>query len=301
MREVQDLLAAHGEDLSQLNFRGEPVVSVAPTRTSSSSETYGRDSNMAARRFAAWSGRPIATPPDEGLQDLQLRAKLELAIKDHLIHSAGRDAQWRVKFNVSAAELDLLAAATSKLDCAGGDAPWTGKQRFVVTFATDMGEKRLAVFANVTGTQPVVVAIRPIESGQLLTAADVELQYWENAPLAAGRRAPVDSVDAILGMEAARALQAGAVITGDDVHPPVLVKRGEEIAVVARGGGIQVRTLARARQDGARGELIAVESMETREAYNAVVVGVREAVVLSDSPAPVAGVSDQPTFRRPRR
>jgi flagella basal body P-ring formation protein FlgA len=78
-----------------------------------------------------------------------------------------------------------------------------------------------------------------------------------------------------------------------------LVKRGEEISVVARGGGIQVRTFARARQDGARGELIPVESLETREQYDAVVVGLREAVVFSASsaPEPEEEVTERP-FRK---
>jgi flagella basal body P-ring formation protein FlgA len=75
------------------------------------------------------------------------------------------------------------------------------------------------------------------------------------------------------------------------------VKRGEEIAVYARGGGIQVRTLARAREDGARGELIGVESLEEKVPFDAVVTGLREAVVFSGSPAP----EDKKVVQRPFR
>jgi flagella basal body P-ring formation protein FlgA len=101
-------------------------------------------------------------------------------------------------------------------------------------------------------------------------------------------------------MEAARVIQAGQVIFSDDVQAPLLVKRGEEVTVYARGGGIQVRTLARARQDGARGELVPVESLETRERYDAVVVGLRAAVVFGGGTAPTADVAERP-LRRPGR
>ena len=96
-------------------------------------------------------------------------------------------------------------------------------------------------------------------------------------------------------MEATRTIQEGDAIYSDDFRPQLLVKRGEEIAVYARGGGIQVRTIARARQDGARGELIGVESLEAKEPFEAVVTGPREAVVFTASAAPARRESGRAT------
>ena len=69
------------------------------------------------------------------------------------------------------------------------------------------------------------------------------------------------------------------------------MKRGEEIAVYARGGGIQVRTVARARQDGARGELIGVESLEAKEPFDAVVTGIARSRGVLRQPGARAGES----------
>ena len=51
------------------------------------------------------------------------------------------------------------------------------------------------------------------------------------------------------------------------------------MSVVSQSGGIRVRTTARARQDGAKGELMQVESLETRELFDVCITGHREVAV----------------------
>jgi flagella basal body P-ring formation protein FlgA len=126
----------------------------------------------------------------------------------------------------------------------------------------------------------IAVAARPIARGEVITAADVEMRSLDAAP-PTGRRAGVNSVEQIAGMEAKQAIQMGDVIYVDQVQSPLLVKRGEEITVVSQSGGIRVRTIARARQDGGRGQLVQVESLESKEKYDARVVGLREAAVFT--------------------
>jgi flagella basal body P-ring formation protein FlgA len=304
MREVQDLLAAHGEELGRLNFRGETVIEVASPAavdpTADDEQGITRE-----RRRAAWLGTASATVAPVSIQQptarlVELRDELRRIIVAHLERTAGQEGQWHVEPKVSNRHLQLLPAAASPPSCEGGKPPWTGAQRFIISFPTAQGDAKFAVAAEVTRPQSVVVAVRPIERGGVVTAAHVEVQERDDLPPAVGRRVPIESVEGLLGMEAARVIQAGQVIFSDDVQAPLLVKRGEEVTVYARGGGIQVRTLARARQDGARGELVPVESLETRERYDAVVVGLRAAVVFGGGTAPTADVAERP-LRRPGR
>jgi flagella basal body P-ring formation protein FlgA len=145
------------------------------------------------------------------------------------------------------------------------------------------------------------VAIQPIERGRIITAADVAIQQWDSAPQETNRRALAVSLDSVIGMEAAQSVREGEAIYSDDFRPQLLIKKGDEIAVFARGGGIQVRTVARAKQDGARGELIGVETLEEKEPFEAVVVGPREAVVFTATTATrQEKVAEQP-FRRMRQ
>ena len=77
------------------------------------------------------------------------------------------------------------------------------------------------------------------------------------------------------------------MLLADQVQAPILVKRGDLITVTSQSGGIRVRTSARALHDGAHGDLVQVESLESREKYDARIVGPREAAVFAMS-RPVA-------------
>jgi flagella basal body P-ring formation protein FlgA len=304
MREVQDLLAAHGEVMSRLNFRGETVIEVV-SPAAVSQPANDDEPGVHERRQAAWQGTTAATDTREERQRPSVsydasRDELRRIIVEHLTRQAGQVGPWQVELSVMNRYLEMLPSATSPPQCEGGQPPWTGRQRFVISFPTAREKVNFSLSAEVTRPQSVVVAARPIERGAVVTAAHVELQERDSLPSAAGRRVPAGSVESLLGKEAARTIQAGQVLFDDDVQAPLLVKRGEDMTVYARSGGIQVRTIARARQDGARGELVQVESLDTRERYDAVVVGLREAVVFGGSSAPAANVAGR-GFQSPRR
>ncbi len=311
MREIQDLLAARGEDLRTLDFRGELVVEIAPPAASKAATMPKAD------RRAVWAGTSAATaasmteaaelqpiernPRLTEAQSKEAQNYLERTVIEHLNRNSGRKADWKMSLAVSEADLAKVLNAKSALRCSGGVSPWTGQQRLVVSFSTERGTVRVRFEASITAKQAVVVATQPIERGRVITAADVAVEEWDNPPAETGRRKRVDSLETLIGMEAAQPIQAGDAIYSDDFRPQLLVKRGEEIAVYARGGGIQVRTIARAQQDGARGELISVESLEAKEPFDAVVTGSREAVVFTASAAPtIEKVVEQP-FRKLRQ
>jgi flagella basal body P-ring formation protein FlgA len=311
MREVQDLLAAHGEDMSRLRFQGERVIDVAAPaaadqpaeRTADNAQPNVGELGVRNARREAWLG--VANPLTDERADAQiddeqasarrseLRERLRQAIVDHLTQQAGQGA-WQVELNVSSQYLDSLPRANSQATCEGGRAPWTGRQRFFVSYPTADGAGKFALTADVTRPQRVVVAIRPIERGSIVTASHVAVEERDSLPANGGRRMLIDSLENVLGKEASRTIQAGQILFDDDAHAPLLVKRNETVTVFARGGGIQVRTAARARQNGARGELVQVESLETRERYDAVVVGLREAVVFSAGSASASHVPEPP-------
>jgi flagella basal body P-ring formation protein FlgA len=294
-REVEDLIAAHGES-DLLNVRGVATVEI---RTAS---------ERVSRFRAAWTGQEIpaaraenavepAPLPVDGEQAETIHTELEKLFIDYLGRMSGRNAKWNVTFELTPREAAMLAATKTKFECSGGGTPWTGRQKFVVTYTTDKGTMRLPLFAEVKATQQVVVAVQPVERGALVTPTALELQELENVPVASDKSAPVQTVEALAGMEAKRTIQAGDIVMTNDVQPQILVKRGEEITVFARGGGIQVRTLAKARQDGARGDLILVETLETKEPFAAEITSEREAIVFSGKSAAI----DDALAKRPNR
>jgi flagella basal body P-ring formation protein FlgA len=293
-REVEDLLVAHGEDLLQLRLEGATQVAITNPNISSGNDdgrpiaTHNAVAPM-NRHAAILAGyaEPVGNSQPAGLVDNDLRDEVKRIISNYVIEKTGEAAEWRVTCEVSARYLAQLDAATSPPICSGGTAPWIGRQQFIISFATVEGAVRIPVYADVApAAMPVVIAIQPIARGAVITAADVELQTVETVPAATGRRLPLTSVEQLIGMEARQAIGAGDVIFTDKVQAPIFVKRGELITVVAQGSGIRVTTTARARQDGARGELVQLESLETREIYDARVTGFREAAVFTAAAAP---------------
>jgi flagella basal body P-ring formation protein FlgA len=295
-REIEDMLVALGEDVQQLRFSGALQVAVQsplaeparfmPQAAASATGEAAPDAlsdAKAARQLALARGRVsgVHDLPQGDERPSPASESIREAICNYLAEQTGAAEGWEIKFDLSERQQRLLAAATSPVVCSGGQAPWTGQQLFSFTCATSPGPAILSVSAEVMPSLRVVGGQRAIARGAIITAADVELRQMEQSTAANSRRAPLTTIDELIGMEAGRAIPIGDVIYSDQVRAPLLVKRGEQVTVVAQGGGIRVRTAARAAQEGARGELVQVESLETKEKYDARVTGLREVSVLA--------------------
>jgi flagella basal body P-ring formation protein FlgA len=168
--------------------------------------------------------------------------------------------------------------------CKGGAAPWTGRQRFEISFATATGTAKFSVYADVTpAATPVVVTMRAMARGEVVTAADLELQDVGYVPKPYERRTVARSIDMLVGMEVRQPISAGSMVFTDAVQPPLLVKRGDVIRISSQSVGIRVRTTAKALQDRSHGQLVEVESLATKERFDARVVGRGEAVIVAIS------------------
>ena len=64
----------------------------------------------------------------------------------------------------------------------------------------------------------------------------------------------------LIGMQTRRRLSQGRVITPNQVKPPLLIKRGEQVALVSRSGLFTVRMNGKAMMDGAYGDRIRVKN-----------------------------------------
>jgi len=149
----------------------------------------------------------------------------------------------------------------------GGPNRWAG-QRAIASPAPPS--------ATVEGEPAVVVAARTLARGSVIGPNDVRLE----------RRAADDeladgfaAIEGVLGQEVTRAIPAGVLVLRDSVRPPLLVRRGEAVTVLARSPGVRVRSTARARDDGGLGDLIAVESSADRKTFLGRVSGVQEVEV----------------------
>jgi len=115
---------------------------------------------------------------------------------------------------------------------------------------------------------PVAVLTRAIARGDILSAADFELQ-----PRAAVAARGVLAADAASGREAVRALPAGTMVRAGDLVAPRLVRRGEAVTLSLQGRGFAITTAARALAAGGMGDVVRVVALSTNHSVDGVVTG----------------------------
>ena len=277
-QEIADMIAASGFELGEVRFSGAQRVAIesaSPVKQAAFETPTGDADAAPLNRHAAL------------LAGNEAKSLARQAIADYVKRVTAKPEVGEIECSPNDKQLAQLAAAKTAPVCSGGAAPWTGKQKFSLSFATAAGPVEMPVYASVNEAPiPVVVALRAVPRGNPLTAADVEVRRMD--PKSAGQRASFDSIEQVLGLEARQPLQPGAIVFSDDVRSPILVKRGELISVAAQGGGIRVRTTAKSLQEGSKGDLIPVESLQTKQRFDVRVAGFREATIFTASRENVA-------------
>jgi len=259
LREIQDLLILRGINLTEHRFSGSSQVAIhgggEPPRTE-------------------------AEPPLSAAVVHRAILRVQEAIVQYLQQQAGANQPWTVEVDLGPGQARAVSNSTRAISITGGASPWTGTQRFEVTVDAPVHPAQFTVDAQVGTAPAVVVALRSLGRGVVIRDTDVELQ--RGLPREASTDA-FSSLEEVVGKETVRGIPADKVISRDALRAPLLVRRGEIVTVYACSAGIQVRTTARARDDGSLGDLVAVESVHDRSTYFARVDGVREVEVFAHS------------------
>lgn len=253
--QLRDMLAALGVATAPLRFAGADAVLIE-----------------AAPVAAAPAPKPAAVAPQLSAEAAE--EQIVAAVVHHLRQQSGHDL-WEVRLEPNAPLIDQFRKSPAPPTIAGGRTPYAGRQR--LTFVWPGDDREFAATAAVERLQIVAFAARTIERGDFVRAADVVLR-----PTAGQLPAQaIASVDAAVGKEAVQTIRADSVLQATQLRAPIVVRRGERVAVKARAAGVMVRTYATAREDGSLGDLIMVEALTGRERYAARVSGPRELEVFA--------------------
>ncbi|NOY29777.1 MAG: flagellar basal body P-ring formation protein FlgA [Planctomycetes bacterium] len=242
--QIRDLLATRGIDMLRLRIRGAAVVEIGKATKQPEIETPTAPSNR------------------------EIETALHDAIEQYLQNETGHDL-WRITVSPTSKALG------PNFTVRGGRKPWTGRQRFRVSGTHP--DEAFEVQATVVKIQSVLFSRQVIKKGDIIRAADVERRQHEG-------RVPglvLSTLDQVVGMEARRTIRADVILQENQVRAPLQVERGETVTVVARTGGISVRTFAVARQDGAMGDLVQIETLDGSQRFAARVSGRHRLEVLA--------------------
>lgn len=128
---------------------------------------------------------------------------------------------------------------------------------------------KVPVKVDVKRYQQVVVAANAIHPTDLFSAENLRYQRMNIGRLEAGYFTDRNKV---LGLASRRSLQPGMVITDFMAVKPILIKRGDNVNIVARIGSMEITAMGQAMQDGKEGQLIRVKNVNSTKVISAKVL-----------------------------
>jgi flagella basal body P-ring formation protein FlgA len=142
-----------------------------------------------------------------------------------------------------------------------------GRQSVEVSCSATAGW-RLFVPVRIRRSQEVLVLVRGIAAGQPVTE-DAMTRETRDASRIVGATLS-DPAEAV-GQVARRTLTAGSVLLAGDLLTPRLVHRGDNVALVSRRGGVEVRMNGKALGDAGENQRVRVENLSSRRVVQGIV------------------------------
>lgn len=207
-----------------------------------------------------------APPPMADVQSLdEVRAAAVAAVRARIAGAPGHVI-------VAAAPLDVrlrLARCGGRLQTSlAGDAL---RDRTVVGVSCRDGTAwSIYVPVTVESEVPVLVARQPAARGAALTAADVTVEVRRVRGIGSAWLA---DPAALSGRLLRRPVAAGEALAADSFLAAPVIRRGQQVTLVASTGGIEVRALGRALADGAADSRVRVQNLASQKVVEGVVAG----------------------------
>lgn len=128
---------------------------------------------------------------------------------------------------------------------------------------------RVFVSVNIDGKIPAIVSTQGILRQAVINKDDVELKL---TPLNEIRRGSLQSLDNVIGMRAKRAIPANRVLTLQMLDIPYWVVEKEEVTLVTRVGGVEIKTTGIALEDGMQQDQVTVKNINSDITVTGIVI-----------------------------
>ncbi|WP_407276602.1 flagellar basal body P-ring formation chaperone FlgA [Halothiobacillus sp. DCM-1] len=249
-------------------FASHPEADAMPTASPTACPALSRRSRSA--RLAGWllaggillSGHVVAAEAFQSIESIRAAAQAFLDAQfgqnAHTHYNLdGIDPRLQLKpctqpLGVTNAQSNGTGGRiTLKVSCAG-DAPW-----------------RIYVPVTIRQMMPALVLTRPMAAGTVIAASDLSTREINvNQP---GLTYLTDPQTAI-GQTVIHPMQAGQLLTQQDLGIAQLIKRGDQVTLVAEEGGVQVSAQGIAQGNGGAGQRITVKNSRSGDLIQGIVV-----------------------------
>ncbi len=289
--QIRKLLRGRGVELDACRFTGSVRTVIvhdtaARPTVATNDKTRGLATpkpNSAAKPANPWTMvRPASYRSRGGVARVgEVEQKVADVVNRQLQQLAESSSPWDVKVTISGKALRELPRQWNGLVVEGLDTAAEGHAQLTACFKSDAGDVRVPIEAVAQRMIELVVPVRPLKHGEMINASDVELRH---VAYHVGQQKVARRLDEVVGRVVELPIQTGTPMPTRSVKRPILVKRREQIEVVARRGGVTIRTQVRAVDNGALGDIISVERLDNRKIrFTARVVGVQRVEVCASN------------------
>ncbi len=204
----------------------------------------------------------------------QIRAKILDALGSRV---TGNDVELELDSPDLTVHLPVNAEARLSVSRLDYD-PRSGRVSAVIGAAGGTGGKRVSVAGKIYRMAEAPVPSRRLGIGHIVRERDLE---WITVRASALDRNVLVEEQLIVGQAVRRPLPEGRPIRTGDVEPPLLVQRKGMVTITLETPRMKLTAQGRALEDGALGDVVRVENIQSRRTIEATVMGPNAVVVMS--------------------
>ncbi|MBD8890417.1 flagellar basal body P-ring formation chaperone FlgA [Roseibium litorale] len=156
-----------------------------------------------------------------------------------------------------------------------------GRFTLFLSVATGNGIQQLSLTGQATELMEVAVLSQPLRRGSVLKPQDLTLVRQPRARVPANA---LTSPEEVAGLAARNNLRAGAPLLKTDFERPILIARGEKVTITYELPGLKLTTRGQALEDGAEGDVIDIQNLQSKRTIPGVVLSRGQVRVTSASP-----------------
>jgi flagella basal body P-ring formation protein FlgA len=146
---------------------------------------------------------------------------------------------------------------------------WGRGSLALIIRVNDRVEKNIPINVEVEALAEMVIATRPLEFGSIVKKEDVALQKRD---LATAQGKVCRTLDEVIGKRVRVAMRGNSTVKSDYLEKPPLVKNGQMVTIIAENESFRLTATGRAKGNGAAGDTVIVQTMNSRKDVPALVL-----------------------------
>lgn len=146
---------------------------------------------------------------------------------------------------------------------------WGNANLALIVRVDDRVERNIPVKVEVEALADVVVAVRPLERGEVIGNGDIAVQKRD---LAKTQGKACRSASEAMGKRVRTAIRANNPVRADNLERVPLVKSGQLVTIIVENDSLRITAAGKARGSGAEGDTVMVQNLSSQKEVAARVV-----------------------------